>query len=107
MHEIDLTSEKPLSAYLIGLRRPGMTIGETAEHLDELKSLAGTYGIPALGEEMVVLREITPRFLVGSGKAEQIAAAAEALGAGVIIFDDDLSPSQQRNWETLTNKAVI
>ncbi|MGI8905796.1 MAG: GTPase HflX [Candidatus Sumerlaeaceae bacterium] len=107
MHEIESTSKKALGAYLVGVRRPGMTAIEAAEHLEELKSLSNTYGIPAFGEELVALREITPRFLVGAGKADQIAAAAEAFGADVIIFDDDLSPSQQRNWEKLTEKAVI
>ena len=107
MHETESTSKKPLGAYLVGIRRAGVTGIEALEHLEELKSLSETYGIPVLGEEVVMLRDINPKYLIGSGKAEQISAACEALEAEVIIFDDDLSPSQQRNWETLTNKAVI
>jgi GTP-binding protein HflX len=84
-----------------------MTTAEAAEHLEELKNLADTYGVPVLGQEIVTLNEMNPKFLVGSGKADQIAAACDGLGVEVVIFDDDLSPSQQRNWEQLTNKAVI
>lgn len=107
LHEITSTATKTLRAYLVGLRRAEMTLLETREHLDELKSLSQTYGVSVAGEELVILREITPKYLVGSGKADEIKRTCEGLDVDVIIFDDDLSPSQQRNWESLTKKAVI
>ncbi len=107
MHEIKPTSEKPLRGYLVGIRRPGVDGIEAQEHLEELASLAETYGVPILGQEVVSLREIQPRFLTGAGKAEEIHRTCQALEADVIIVDDELSPSQQRNWEKLTSMAVI
>jgi len=45
--------------------------------------------------------------LVGTGKAEEITARATDKEADVVVFDDELSPSQQRNWETDTGLTVI
>jgi GTP-binding protein HflX len=84
-----------------------MTANEAIEHLDELASLAHTYGIPVVGRELASLRDINPAYLIGGGKAEDIFRSAQAADAEVIIIDDDLSPSQQRNWEKLTKLAVI
>ena len=80
---------------------------ETAEHLSELNELMRTLGIPVIKELNVSLRAPCPRFLLGSGKAEEIANLATELKADCIVFDNDLSPSQQRNWEKLTKLCVI
>ena len=45
--------------------------------------------------------------MTGSGKAEEVAGRAKALGADVLIFDNELTPSQQRNWEKLSGVLVI
>src|SRR5471030_3315951 len=47
------------------------------------------------------------RYLISSGKAEQIAERAKAEKLAGIIFDHDLSPSQQRNWEALAGMPVM
>jgi len=107
LHENALTSKKPLAGYLVGVRRQGETALEAREHLDELASLTDTYGVPVAGSEIVTLKDMNPTYLVGGGKAEEILKTCEALEVEVIIFDDDLTPSQQRNWEQLTKKAVI
>jgi GTP-binding protein HflX len=75
--------------------------------LEELAELVHTLGIPIIGRELVHHRENHARFLMGSGKAEEVADRAKALGADVIIFDNELTPSQQRNWEKLTGILVI
>ena len=51
-------------------------------------------------------REQHARFLIGTGKAEEIADVKEQ-ELDVIIFDNELTPSQQRNWEKLSGVAVI
>jgi GTP-binding protein HflX len=107
LHDIELTRKKPLSGYLVGVRRYGETSQEAMEHLDELDSLTQTYGVPVAGREIVTLRDMNPTYLIGGGKAEEIFRTCESLNAEVIIFDDDLTPSQQRNWERLTKLAVI
>ena len=101
------TAVKPLAGYLVGIRRPQMTAREAAEHLEELVHLVTTYGIPIAGSEIVTLRETNPAYLTGAGKAAQVHRACQARDADVIVVDDDLSPSQQRNWEKLTGLAVI
>jgi GTP-binding protein HflX len=101
------TAKKPLAGYLVGVRRPGDSGITAREHLEELISLTQTYGVPVLGSEIVTLRDMNPTYLIGGGKAEEIFRTCEGLGADVIIFDDDLTPSQQRNWERLTKLAVI
>ena len=80
----------------------------TAESLlVELDELVDTLGVPVIDRQLIFLRELQPRFLVGSGKAEELAAKVKELGLDVVIFDNELTPSQQRNWEELTGVAVI
>jgi len=80
---------------------------EAREHLEELERLVATLGFETRGTTLVKLRRATPRYLVGSGKAIEICDAARSEEADCIVFDDDLSPSQQRNWEKLTDGCVI
>lgn len=94
-------------AILIGFHDFTVSQEETAEHLSELNELMRTMGVPVIKELNVSLREPNPRFLLGSGKAEEIANLATELKADCIVFDHDLSPSQQRNWEKLTKLCVI
>ena len=91
----------------MGLRPSGMSDREAREHLEELEQLAFTFGVPVVGSEVAPWREPHATYLIGAGKAREIKMAATAADADVIIFDDDLSPSQQRNWEKLTGLAVI
>lgn len=60
-----------------------------------------------VGSDIAKQREPNPGYLIGSGKAAEIARRASELGADAIVFDDSLSPSQQRNWEKLAGMAVI
>jgi GTP-binding protein HflX len=75
--------------------------------LEELEELVDTLGVPILERQLIFIREIQPRYLIGKGKAEEFAAKVKELGLDVVIFDNELSPSQQRNWEELTGVAVI
>lgn len=107
MLEKKIESTKPLAAYLLGIRRWDDTAQAAQDHLAELTELVATMGMPVAGSEMAGIQNPTPQFLVGSGKAESVKAAAEMAGADLIIVDDELTPAQQRNWEKLTEKAVI
>src|ERR1043166_3673593 len=74
--------------------------------LAELEALVDTLGIP-VGERMLVHhREQHPRYLIGSGKAQEIVDFAKKLECDVLVFDNELSPSQQRNWEELAGMTV-
>lgn len=94
-------------AFLVGVQTAEMAPGEAAELLAELHELVENLRIGVVGRELVNLRRPTPATLVGSGKTDEIIAAAKALDADLIVFDDRLSPSQQRNWEKLSELAVI
>jgi GTP-binding protein HflX len=61
-----------------------------------------------VAEKMAVhSREPQARYFLGSGKAEEICEHAREIGCDVIIFDNELTPAQQRNWENLSKITVI
>ncbi|MFZ1918918.1 MAG: GTPase HflX [Terriglobales bacterium] len=77
------------------------------ESLDELRSLATSAGAEIAGEFMQRRDRPDPATLIGKGKLEEIAGASASVSADVILFDHDLSPSQQRNIEREVNTRVI
>jgi GTPase len=95
------------TALLVGVKTPDITQAEAAEHLDELARLVDTMGLQVVDSILVNLQKPSPRFLVGSGKAEEVSETADDREVDCIIFDNDLSPSQQRNWEELSDLCVI
>jgi GTP-binding protein HflX len=94
-------------ALLIGIQEIGMPSSETSEHIAELSELVRTLGFTESIEKLVCLKEINPKYIVGSGKAAELANFAKENSVDCVIFDHDLSPSQQRNWEALTKLPVI
>jgi GTP-binding protein HflX len=92
-------------AYLVGIQTQEESAHAEAL-LSELQALTETIGLDTVGKETARVREVSPRYFLGSGKAEDIKARAKELDADVIVFDEDLSPSQQRNWERLTDRTV-
>ena len=77
------------------------------ESLAELKELAGSAGAQVVGEFLQHKEKPDPATLIGRGKLEEIAGAAAMSNAELIIFDHDLSPSQQRNIENEVQPRVI
>ena len=77
------------------------------ESLDELRSLATSAGAAIAGEFTQHRDRPDPATLIGKGKLEEIADAAASVSADVILFDHDLSPSQQRNIERVVDTRVI
>ena len=77
------------------------------ESLDELRALATSAGAQIAGEFTQRRDRPDPATLIGKGKLEEIAGAAASVSADVILFDHDLSPSQQRNIERVVNTRVI
>jgi GTP-binding protein HflX len=99
--------ERPRSGENAVLVRIG--IGEPASEQDvnEFTSLAISAGARPVAAITGLRRRPDARLFVGSGKAEQIRAAALANGADVVLFDHALTPSQERNLEKLIGRRVL
>jgi GTP-binding protein HflX len=80
---------------------------EAKDLLVELEELVRTLSIGIAETVPVMVREISPRYLVGSGKAKELMDRAKALGCDCIIFDNEISPGQQRAWEEESGLVVI
>jgi GTP-binding protein HflX len=72
-----------------------------------LRSLATSAGAQIAGEFMQHRDRPDPATLIGKGKLDEIAGACASVSADVILFDHDLSPSQQRNIERVVHTRVI
>jgi GTP-binding protein HflX len=75
--------------------------------LAELRTLAESAGAEVVGEILQRRDRPDPATLIGAGKLEEIAGAAASVNADVLLFDHDLSPSQQRNIEKIVQRRVI
>jgi len=107
MKEPIVTKEKAPLAFLITIKDDKTTGIEADSLVRELDGLVNTLGLEIAAHEQVTIREKTARYGMGSGKAEELAQKAASLAAECIVFDRDISPSQQRNWEELANISVI
>jgi len=94
-------------ALLVGAYMEASGRAEAEDLLKELGDLVDTLGIPAVESRLVYHREAHARFLMGSGKAAEIAALIKDRSCDVVIFDNELTPAQQRNWEELTGVTVV
>ncbi|MDD3118422.1 MAG: GTPase HflX, partial [Victivallales bacterium] len=94
-------------AILVGICDYDIAEAVVREHLAELAELVGNLGIPIIGEELIRVKESNPRYLIGSGRAEELRQRIEDEKADCLVFDCELTPSQQRNWEKLTRICVV
>ncbi|MBN1272787.1 MAG: GTPase HflX [Candidatus Aminicenantes bacterium] len=77
------------------------------ESMEELRGLAQTAGALVVKEVFQVRTAIHPKFFIGKGKVFEIISMKEELEAGLIIFDRDLTPVQQRSLEDEIKEKVI
>jgi GTP-binding protein HflX len=77
------------------------------ESLDELRALATSAGAEIVGEFLQRRDRPDPATLIGRGKLEEIAGAAASVSADLLLFDHDLTASQQRNIEKVVDTRVI
>ena len=101
------TREEPKKAFLVRIRDERLSAGEAESRTVELVKLVQTLGLEIAAQETVAVRKGTAKFGVGSGKAQELAEAAAEKGADCLVLDWDHSPSQQRNWETLTGLPAM
>ncbi len=75
--------------------------------LDELESLGVTFGLKTVEKVAAPLREIDAGTFLGKGKLEEIRQKVEEHSCDIVVFDDEISPQQQRNIEKILGKSVI
>lgn len=104
--EIQYTGDKS-KAVLVGVINSLQNEEKVKEYLDELEFLATTDGIETEKRFVQKLSDINPKTLIGKGKLEEIINFADENNVGTIIFDEELSPSQQNNIEKISKRAVL
>ena len=90
-----------------GSKAPTIPQFSPEESLAELRSLAESAGAEVTGEFLQHRDKPDPATLIGKGKLEEIAGAAASVSADLLLFDHDLTASQQRNIEKVVNTRVI
>lgn len=94
-------------ALLVGVSLPGQEPAVPKASLDELERLAESAGALVVGRELQARRSLDPATYVGSGKAQALKERCAEIGAELVIFDDELKPSQQRNLEELLDGPKV
>ena len=94
-------------ALLVGVIQPGTTESQIHEHLDELELLAETAGAKIAGRITQRVSKINPATFIGKGKAEELLNQAKELGVKLIVFDDELSPGQIKNYHKISENVKV
>ncbi|HUS86171.1 MAG TPA: GTPase HflX [Bacteroidales bacterium] len=101
------TARQKESAVLVGIIYPGQSEREIEDYLDELAFLTDTAGAIPVGRFIQKLDAPNPRTFVGSGKIDEISDFVKGNNVDLVIFDDELSPSQLRNIEKTLSCRIV
>ena len=104
--EVDLEVVRQ-RALLVGTGSGTRTAEEAEESLDELALLVDTAGADPVDRVLQRRDRPDPATYIGKGKAQELRELADVLDVDVVVFDDELSPAQQRNLETLFERDVV
>ena len=94
--DLDVSVQK---AFLIGVQLPEHDALDSERSLDELALLTDTAGSDPVGMELVKRDAPDAAWYIGSGKADELASLTQALDVDVVVFDNPLTPAQQRNLQ--------
>ena len=92
---------------LVGAAIPPQTLEDVDANLDELTLLVDTAGADALARVVQRMDHPDPALFVGRGKAEELHQVCLAVDADTVVFDEELTPAQQRNLEKLLGRTAI
>ncbi len=101
------TEREPDTAVLVGVIFQAQTEAQVEEYLDELAFLTETAGAIPVKRFMQKLDKPNPKTFLGSGKMDEIVTYVEENEVNLVIFDDELSPSQLRNIERMFKARVL
>jgi GTP-binding protein HflX len=107
MGEPYITKKQKEKAVLIGVINAEQTEKQAQEYLDELAFLTKTAGADPVKQFMQKIDKPNPRTFVGSGKLEEIISFVKENQINLIIFDDELSPTQLRNIERMIKIRIL
>lgn len=107
MDDQSLSLKEKEKVILVGVYGPDLSKEEAEEHIAELERLTETAG--GITVKKILQNKTYPdrEFYVGKGKLEEITLMISMYGADTLIFDDDLTPSQARNIQRVSNAKVI
>jgi len=92
---------------LVGTVHPGQSESQVDDSLDELEALVDTAGADAMARMVQRRERPDPATYIGSGKAGELHVLSEEVDADTVVFDDELSPAQQRNLQKILGRTAI
>lgn len=101
------TEIEPETAIIVGIMLPNQTESQVTEYLDELAFLAETAGIIVKKQFLQKLPQAISKTFIGTGKIEEIRAYLDENETDMVIFDDELAPTQLRNLEKELNHPIV
>jgi GTP-binding protein HflX len=105
--QLEQRSQGGMNVYLVSLELIDDDPQQIQESLVELGSLVRSLGDEPAGVTVQKRSRIVPATLIGTGKAEELRAAAKELKIDYVVFDQELSPSQVRNLEQIIERPIL
>lgn len=94
-------------ALLIGVYYSGKEKAACEDQLRELERLCDTFGLEVVAQVPCSIKKVDAGTYIGSGKVDELVLEMANVNADVVIFDDEISPNQQRNLEKIFKKPVM
>ena len=104
---IDTSFKNAKTALLLGSYSSTKDKSLCEDNLNELERLCDTYGLQPVGKTASPVKKIDAGTYLGSGKLDEMLKMSDELGADLILFDDEITPNQQRNLEKFFQRPVI
>ena len=101
------TAVRKKTAIMVGVITQQQDEQMAREYLDELKFLIDTWGAVTLKGFLQKMTKPDSKYFVGSGKLQEIKSYVKEFAVDMVVFDDDLSPSQLRNIEKILETKVL
>ncbi|PCH65740.1 MAG: GTPase HflX, partial [Bacteroidetes bacterium] len=100
------TAKKQETAILVGLISKHQDEAQIEEYLDELEFLTDTAGAKTIEQFVQKLETPNPKTFIGSGKVQEVKEYVDNHNIDMVIFDDELTPTQLRNIERIFNPSA-
>ena len=92
-------------ALLIGIYIKSNEKEPCVDSLDELEGLTKTYGLEVIDSVPCYVRKFSAGTILGSGKLQELSGLIQEFNVDLVIFDDEITPNQQKNLEKILKKT--